>query len=462
MNAFDKTVKTTLAAQRDFFRSGATLDLKFRQQALTRLYDGIISLRSEIHAALYSDLRKGEFEAIETETSGVLEEIMYMRRHLKKWLRPRCAAVHLNNFPASGRIYPEPYGSVLIFSAWNYPFQLALSPLVAALAAGNCIVLKPAGQAPATAEAIRKLLHSCFDPAHVSVTAGGHTESETLLRNRFDYIFYTGGLAVGRKIMLAAAENLTPVTLEMGGKSPCIVAGDAKIELCARRLAWGKFLNAGQTCIAPDYLLVHESVKSRLLEKLKLTIGEFYGNDPRQSPDYPRIISERHFERLCKLMENQKLFCGGKTDKADLYIEPTIIEIDASGENAEIMREEIFGALLPVISWKNFNEVIDFINARPKPLAMYYFSQSRKDCRELIRQTSSGALLVNDTITHFINPSMPFGGVGESGIGAYHGKYGFDTFSHYKPVMRKSTLFDIPLRYPPFAGKLGLLKRMCK
>ena len=460
MSDFDKTVKDILAAQHKFFRSGASLDINYRKQTLTRLHDKIVEMRPEIHAALYSDLRKSEFEAIETETSGVIEEILYMRKRLKKWARPRRAAIHMNNLPAKGRIYPEPYGSALIFSAWNYPFQLALSPVVAALAAGNCVVMKPAEQATATATVIEKLLSSCFDPEYVATFKGGKTEAEVLLRNKFDYIFYTGGPVVGKKIMAAAAENLTPVTLEMGGKSPCIVTKDVKLDQCAKRLAWGKFLNAGQTCIAPDYLLVHEDIKPLLLDKMKTVIREFYGDDPQQSPDYPRIINENHFERLSKLMENQNIFCGGETDKSDLYIAPTII--DDADEKSDVMQQEIFGPLLPVITWKSFDEVLDFINARPKPLAMYYFSGNKHDYNDLVKHTSSGALLVNDTITHFINPSMPFGGVGESGIGAYHGKYGFDTFSHYKPVMLKSTLFDLPLRYPPFAGKLGILKRFCK
>ncbi|MFA6717281.1 MAG: aldehyde dehydrogenase, partial [Victivallaceae bacterium] len=431
-----------------------------RREALNRLFNKIKEMRNDIHTALYSDLRKSEFEAIETETSGILEEIIYIRKRLKKWAKPRRVPVHVNNLPAKGRIYPEPYGSVLIFSAWNYPFQLALSPLIAALAAGNCAFLKPASQAPATAAVIKKLLDSCFDEEYVATIIDEDEKTEILLQNKFDYIFYTGGPGFGRKVMKAAAENLTPVTLELGGKSPCIVTEDADPKISARRIVWGKFLNAGQTCVAPDYLLVHEKIKPALLAEMRETIKEFYGPDPRQSPDYPRIINTRHFDRLSALMEDQKIFCGGATNREDLYISPTIL--DETSPESDIMQQEIFGPILPVISWTDFEEVIDFINARPKPLAMYYFSRSKRELDNLIKRTSAGGVAVNDTITHFINASMPFGGVGESGIGAYHGKYGFDTFSHFKPVMVKSTLIDIPVRYPPFAKKLNLLRKLCK
>lgn len=460
MKNFDEEVKNILAAQKAFLQSGATLDIKFRRDALTRLFDKIEEMRTEIHAALYSDLRKSEFEAIETETSGVLEEILYMRKSLKKWAKPKRVGVHFNNMPAKGRIYPEPYGSALIFSAWNYPFQLALSPLIAAMAAGNCAVLKPASHASATAEVIKKLLDACFEPEYIATIIDGGGKAEMLLQNKFDYIFYTGGPDIGRKVMLAAAENLTPVTLELGGKSPCIVAEDADLNVTAKRLVWGKYLNAGQTCLAPDYLLVHEKIKQPLLDKMKEIIKQFYGEDTQKSTDYPRIINEHHFDRLSKLLENQEIFCGGKTDREDLYIEPTILAETAP--ESEVMQQEIFGPIMPVISWTDFDEVVNFINGRSKPLGMYYFSKAKAELNTLIEKTSAGAISVNDTITHFINASMPFGGVGESGMGAYHGKYGFETFSHFKPVMVKPTFIDIPMRYPPFAKKLKWLKKLCK
>ena len=460
MKNFDEEVKNILADQKAFLQSGTTLDIKFRRDALTRLFDKIEEMRTEIHAALYSDLHKSEFEAIETETSGVLEEILYMRKRLKKWAKPKRVGVHFNNMPAKGRIYPEPYGSALIFSAWNYPFQLALSPLVAAMAAGNCAVLKPASHASATAEVIKKLLDACFEPEYIATIIDGGGKAEMLLQNKFDYIFYTGGPDIGRKVMLAAAENLTPVTLELGGKSPCIVAEDADLNVTAKRLVWGKYLNAGQTCLAPDYLLVHEKIKQPLLDKMKEIIKQFYGEDIQKSTDYPRIINEHHFDRLSKLLENQEIFCGGKTDREDLYIEPTILA--ETDPESEVMQQEIFGPIMPVISWMNFDEVVNFINGRSKPLGMYYFSKAKAELNTLIEKTSAGAISVNDTITHFINASMPFGGVGESGMGAYHGKYGFETFSHFKPVMVKPTFIDIPMRYPPFAKKLKWLKKLCK
>ena len=460
MKDFDKEVKNILNVQKIFFRTGVALDVKFRHNALTRLFDKIQEMRSEIHAALHSDLRKSEFEAIETETSGVLEEIIYTRKRMKKWAKPKRVGVHLNNMPAKGGVYPEPYGAVLIFSAWNYPFQLSISPLIAAISAGNCVVLKPSAQAPATAEVIKKLLDACFEPGHVTTILDGHGRAEILLQNKFDYIFYTGGPEIGRKVMRAASENLTPVTLELGGKSPCIVGKDADLNVTAKRIVWGKFLNAGQTCLAPDYLLVHEEIKEQLLEKMREVIKQFYGENPQQSPDYPRIINERHFERLTKFLDNQEIFCGGKTEREDLYIEPTILA--ETDPESEIMRQEIFGPIMPVITWTKFDEVIDFINARPKPLGLYYFSKGKRNLDSLIRQTSAGGISVNDTITHFINSSMPFGGVGESGMGAYHGKYGFDTFSHFKPVMVKPTFIDVPMRYPPFGKKLKWLRKLCK
>jgi len=460
MKDFDLELKDILAKQKAFLQSGATLDIKFRRDALTRLYNKIEELRPEINAALYSDLRKSEFEAIETETSGVLEEIIYMRKGLKKWAKTKRVGVHFNNMPATGKIYPEPYGSALIFSAWNYPFQLALSPLIAAMSAGNCAVLKPAGHAPATAEIIKKIIDACFDPEYIVTILDGHGKAEMMLQHKFDYIFYTGGPNIGRKVMMAAAENLTPVTLELGGKSPCIVDEDANVNVTAKRLVWGKFLNSGQTCLAPDYLLVHEKIKQPLLDKMKEIIKQFYGEDIQKSADYPRIINKHHFDRLSKLLENQEFFCGGKTDREDLYIEPTILA--ETDPESEVMQQEIFGPIMPVITWKNFDEVIDFINARSKPLGMYYFSTAKRELDALIQKTSAGAISVNDTITHFINASMPFGGVGESGIGAYHGKYGFETFSHFKPVMVKPTFIDIPMRYPPFANKLKWLRKLCK
>ena len=460
MRDFEEHIKTILKKQKSFFRDGKTLDLNFRLKALDCLYKKIIDLRPQINEALYKDLRKSEFEAIATETSGVLEDILYTRKNLRKWAKPQRVPVHINNFPAKGRIFAEPYGSVLIFSAWNYPFQLALAPMIAAIAAGNCVVLKTSEQSPATAEILKTLIESCFKSKHAAVINGGIAEAEILLKRKFDYLFYTGGPNGGRHVMHAAAKRLTPVTLELGGKSPCIVAADADLEVTAKRIVWGKYMNAGQTCVAPDYLLVHEKIKAPLMEKMQLVIKNFYGENPQESNDYPRIINKAHFERLRRLLDGHKVHTGGKHDIEDLYLEPTIV--DNPTLDSELMEHEIFGPILPVITWRHFDEVLEFVNERPKPLAMYCFTKCANFTSKLTACTSAGGVTVNDTITHFINPSMPFGGVGESGIGAYHGKFGFDTFSHYKPVMYKSFFLDIPLRYPPFKDKLNILKKLCR
>ena len=348
---------------------------------------------------------------------------------------------------------------MLIFSAWNYPFQLAFSPLIGAVAAGNRVILKPAEQAEHTAELIGTIIRKVFKPEHVAVFNGGVDVAVRLLKERFDYIFYTGGTEGGKAVMRAAAEHLTPLTLELGGKSPCIVDSDAKLSLSAKRIVWGKFLNAGQTCVAPDHLYVHSSIKKQFLEKLLYWIRHFYTEDPATSPDYPRIINERHFERLLKLMGEGTILCGGNVDRSARFIAPTVI--DGITWNDPVMQEEIFGPILPVLTFNNINEVIAQINAHPKPLAMYYFGKNNVE--QLLEQTSAGGVCVNETITHLLNPEMPFGGVGGSGFGAYHGKYSFDTFTHYKPIMIKSSTVDLPMRYPPNLNKnLKMLKFVSK
>ena len=454
-------ISKTVALQRAYFQCGFTGKIKFRQEALDKLFKAVKESESEIFAALRADIGKSEFEAFATEVGMVLDDIAFMRRHVAKFAARKKVGVSINNFPAKGYIYPEPYGSVLIFSAWNYPFQLMLGPLAAAIAAGNCTVLKPSEHAPATAAVITKIITGLFEPQHIAVFNGDAEIGRQLLAEKFDYIFYTGSSAVGRLVMHAAAEHLTPVTLELGGKSPCVVDADACLELAAKRIVWGKFLNAGQTCVAPDYLYVHTSVKAALLEKMRHYIREFYGDDPSASPDYPRIVNERHFNRLAALMNSGKIVCGGEKDLGKRYIAPTII--DGITKDDPVMREEIFGPLLPVMEFNEIHEVVDFINSRPKPLALYYFSRNKLNKKLLVSRTSAGGMCVNETVTHLINSSMPFGGVGESGMGAYHGKAGFDTFTHYKPVMSKSNLFDIPLRYPPYTGwKMKLLRLLSK
>ena len=454
-------IRKTVALQKSYFQCGFTRNVAFRQAELDKLFNAVKEFEPEIAAALQADLGKSKFESFATEIGMVLDDIAFMCRHVAGFSARKRAGVSKNNFPARGYIYPEPYGSVLIFSAWNYPFQLMMGPLAAAIAAGNCAVLKPAEQAPATAEVIFKIITRLFEPQYIAVFPGSVHIAQELLAEKFDYIFFTGSSSVGKSVMHAAANHLTPVTLELGGKSPCIVDADANIALAAKRIVWGKFLNAGQTCVAPDYLYVHTSVKAPLLEKMKHYIREFYGEDPAASPDYPRIVNEKHFNRIAALMNCGQIVCGGEKDLAKRYIAPTII--DGVTVNDPVMQEEIFGPVLPVIQFEEIHAVIDFVNSRPRPLALYYFSGSKINKKLLVSRIPAGGMCVNETVTHLINSSMPFGGVGESGMGAYHGKAGFDTFTHYKPVMIKSNLFDIPLRYPPFSDwKLKILRLLSK
>lgn len=445
--------------QREFFRSGATRGIDFRRDALKRLLETVIREQDVIHRALYSDLRKSEFEAFASETSAVIGELKLFIRKIKSWSTPKRARIAMVNQLASGRIWPEPYGCSLIFSAWNYPYQLALLPLIGAVAAGNCVILKPSELASATAKVITDIIASAFSPEHVAVVCGDAEIAGQLLSEKFDKIFFTGSPEIGRCVMRAASEHLTPVTLELGGKSPCIVDCDAKIGVAAKRIVWGKFLNAGQTCVAPDYLMVHERVKAELLTAMAACLKEFFGDNPALSPDYPRIINERHFERIAGLMHSSgKMICGGTASREDRFIAPTII--DKVDPESPLMREEIFGPLLPVLEFSDLSEAIEFINNRPKPLALYYFSENAAARKRIIEEVSAGGVCINETVTHLTNDSMPFGGVGESGMGAYHGKFTFDEFTHYKPVMTKATWLDLPLRYPPFRDKIKYLKRL--
>jgi len=448
-------------ARRSFFATGATLTFQSRKQSLKALFDEIKRREQDICAALREDLGKTEFEAKTTEISLTLEDISYLMSHLKAFMKSRRAGVSPLNFPARGMIRPEPLGSVLIFSAWNYPFQLLFSPLAGAVAAGNCVVVKPAELAKATAEIAREIIEKVFPPEHVCVIPGGHDVSAELLRESYDYIFYTGGPSGAKVVMRAAAEYLTPLTLELGGKSPCIVDSDASVELSAKRIVWGKFLNAGQTCVAPDYVLAHSSIKEKLIDAMLAHIRRFYGDDPAASPDYPRIISPEHCDRLAALMGSGKVLCGGTFDREKRFIPPTLLT-DVS-PNSPVMQEEIFGPVLPVLPVDSLDEAIQFVNGRPKPLALYYFSGKKRRLDELLEKTSSGGVCVNETIMHLVNPSMPFGGVGASGFGAYHGKWSFDTFTHYKAVMVKADWLDLPMRYPPNLDRnLGLLRLISK
>lgn len=444
--------------QRNFFLTGKTKDIKFRYQQLKTLKQIIIEYEKALYQAVQLDLHKPIEETFITETVLVLKEIEYALKNLKNWTKPKPAQIPIQLFPASAKIHPEPLGVVLIIGPWNYPIQLILAPLVGVIAAGNCAILKPSELAPHTSHLISEMMTKSFDPEYITVIEGGIETSQQLLAEKYDHIFFTGGTDVGKIIMEAAAKQLTPVTLELGGKSPCIVDTNINIEYTARRITWGKFINAGQSCIAPDYLLVNKNIKEKLLTAIQKCIREFYSDNPVTSPNYGRIINQKHFERLVKLLQNGKILIGGETDSSQYYIAPTII--DHVSDTDPVMQEEIFGPILPVIEYTDITEAIASINSRPKPLALYLFSDDKNLQQRVSQETSSGAMGINNTLMHIGVSSLPFGGVGDSGIGSYHGRASFDTFSHYKSVLNKPFLLDVKLLYPPYEGKLSWLKRL--
>lgn len=451
------SVSDLLQRQRDFFQTGKTQSIEFRSQQLQRLQQAILQDQDRLIKALQADLRKPELESYATEIS-VVRDISYALKHLKRWAKPQRVAVSLEQFPASAQIYPEPLGVVLLISPWNYPIQLAFTPLIGAIAAGNCAVLKPSEIAPQTSHAIAELVQRTFDPAYIAALEGGVETSQALLAEPWDHIFFTGSTQVGRVVMQAAAQHLTPVTLELGGKSPCIVDADVDLKTTARRITWGKFLNAGQTCIAPDYLLVDRRLKADLLTEIQACIQEFYGDDPAQSPDFARMVSDKHFQRLAGLLDRGQIVVGGQTNPSDRYIAPTVI--DQVTLDDPIMQEEIFGPILPVLEYDQLDEAIAMVNQRPKPLALYFFSNNSAKQAQVLQSTSSGGVCLNDTILQIAIRELPFGGVGASGMGAYHGKASFDTFTHYKSVLKKPFWLDLNWRYAPYAEKLGLIKKL--
>ncbi|MDZ7958928.1 MAG: aldehyde dehydrogenase [Aulosira sp. DedQUE10] len=450
-------VADIIRKQREFFQTGKTKDVAFRIAQLKILKQAILENEQAIVQALKADLHKPEFETYATEIF-VIKEIDYAIKHINTWTKPQKAAVPIDFFQYSAKIYSEPLGVVLIIGPWNYPFNLIIAPLVGAIAAGNCTILKPSELAPHTSSLLAEMIAKYFDPAYIALVEGGVETSKNLLAEKFDYIFFTGGTTVGKIVMEAAAKNLTPVTLELGGKSPCIVDTEINLEHTVKRITWGKFLNAGQTCIAPDYILVNKKIKINLVAALKKCIKEFYGDRPASSPDYARIISQKHFDRLANLLKNGEVIVGGETNPEERYIAPTLID-NVSLEDA-IMQEEIFGPILPIIEYSDITEAIAFINSRPKPLALYLFSQNKNLQKRILQETSSGGVCINDTVLHCGVPSLPFGGVGDSGIGSYHGKASFDTFSHRKSVLQNSFLLDLKWRYAPYQGKLAFLKRL--
>ncbi|EKS4344254.1 MULTISPECIES: aldehyde dehydrogenase [Clostridium] len=455
-----ESIRDMLKKQKSFFEKGYTKDINFRIEALKKLKHNIKMNETNIFKALKIDLNKSEFETFITEIGIVYDEINGAIKNIKKWSKSKKVKTSITNFLASSYIYNEPYGVALIMAPWNYPFQLIMAPLVGAISAGNCVLLKPSELAVETEKIIVKIIKETFSDEYIGVVTGGVKESEALLKEKFDYIFYTGGINVGKIVMRAAAEHLTPMTLELGGKSPCIVDKDANIDLAARRIAWGKFLNAGQTCVAPDYLVVHRNIKEKLISSIENYIIEFFGENAFESEEYPRIINERHFKRLEGYLKEGKIISGGKTDISNLYIEPTIIE----GINFKnrIMEEEIFGPIFPVIEFEGMDEVIDIIKNNPKPLALYYFSEDKEKQEFIIKNISFGGGCINDTIMHLSTSTLPFGGVGSSGMGSYHGRTSFETFSHKKSILKKSNLVDIKIRYAPFKGKINLARKLFK
>ena len=448
-------------ALRASFNSGVMRDLDARRTQLRQLQRMLNEQEAVILAALAADLGKPPMEAYAAEIGVVLAEIDHALKHLNGWCSPRRVKVALTFKPGSAEVMPDPLGVVLIISPWNYPMQLLLAPLVAALAAGNTVVLKPSEVAPATAAAMADLLPLYLDQRVVQVVTGGVTETTELLAEQFDYIFYTGSGSVGRVVMAAAAKHLTPVTLELGGKSPAIIAADADIHVAARRIAWGKFLNAGQTCVAPDYVLVDETVEDAFTRALLQALSDFYGNDPQGSADYARIVNEQHWDRLTGLLDAggyEATVCGGHGDRAARYLPPTVLS--GVKPDAAVMQTEIFGPILPIIAVSDVGEAIRFVNDRDKPLALYIFSKSDDIVDRVLTHTSAGGVLVNHTVLHVGVTELPFGGVGASGMGSYHGKAGFDTFSHSKSVLRKPTKPDPSILYPPYKGwKYKLVKR---
>lgn len=445
-----------------FFNTHKTKNLKFRKQQLKLLSKNIKNHENELLDALYKDLGKSKVEAYATEIGMLLKSIKLMRKELKNWSKTKQTDTPLYLFPTKSYIKKEPYGTVLIIGPFNYPVQLVFEPLIGAIAAGNTAIVKPSELTPHVAIVIRDIIEDTFDETYVSVVEGGIEETQTLLSLPFDYIFFTGSEKVGKIVYEAAARKLIPVTLELGGKSPVIVDDTANIKVASERISFGKFTNAGQTCVAPDYILVQRKVKNDLIKALKKTITEFYGENIEKSPDFGRIVNQKHFNRLNDLIQIHKdnVVFGGNSSKEDLYIEPTLLD-NITNDN-KIMKEEIFGPILPIITYDNFDEVLEIIQSKSKPLSLYLFSEDENMTHRVLEELSFGGGAINDTLMHLANPNLPFGGVGSSGIGQYHGKYSFDTFSHMKSYIFKSTRLESSLFFPPYKGKFKYIKTFFK
>lgn len=441
-------IEKIVQMQRKYYETGQTKSWKYRMTALNQLEQAMIKWEPRIKQALKRDLNKSAFEAYMTEIGMALSELHYVKKHLKQWMTDKRVKTPLAQFPARSYVKVEPYGVVLIMSPWNYPFMLCVEPLIGALAAGNCCILKPSNYAPNVSAVIKQMVEEIFPQKYVAVVEGGRAENESLLEQKFDYIFFTGGVKVGKLVMKKAAEYLTPVTLELGGKSPCIIEKTADLKLAAKRLIFGKFLNAGQTCVAPDYVLVQKEVKEEFVKYLRFWIEKMYGKGLECRETYPKVINQKHFERICKLIEGEEILIGGSVDRESLQISPTVLNNVSA--DAPVMQEEIFGPVLPVLEFETIEEAEQFVRNRPKPLALYLFTNDKKIERRITEQISYGGGCINDTIIHLATSYMGFGGVGNSGMGSYHGKDSFNTFSHKKSLVKKANQLDNPVRYVPY------------
>jgi len=446
--------------QKLFFKNQSTKEITFRKKTLQNLRKEILKREKDISDALFKDFRKSEFESYATEISIILAELDLVIKNIRSWSKPKTVLPTLLNFPSWSKIYKEPYGTVLILSPWNYPFQLAFSPLIGAISAGNTVVLKPSELTPNTSQIVAEITDSVFDKNHVYTIQGDIEVAQELLEQRWDYIFFTGSVPVGKIIAKAAARNLTPSTLELGGKSPCIIDSTANLKIAAKRLVWGKFLNGGQTCIAPDYILIEEKIKTEFIDYFKEELKSAYGKNPKNSEDYPRIINNKNFHRLKNMLKDETLLIGGETDENDLFIAPTLI--DNPSLDSAVMKDEIFGPILPIISYESEKEIDAIVSYFEKPLSFYVFTKNKTFAKKMIQQYSFGGGVLNDTIVHFANHRLPFGGVGNSGIGAYHGKETFNTFTHKKGITKRYYWLDLPMKYAPYKGKIGAIKFFLK
>jgi len=452
-------IENLVAKQREYFNSGVTLPVKFRIEMLRKLYNGVKKHEKEISDALKADLGKSDFEGFMCESGLVLTEISYMIKHTKKFAKEKRVTTPLAQFASKSYKKPSPYGNTLIMSPWNYPFLLTIDPLANAIAAGNTAIIKPSAYSPATSTIVERIITECFDSEYVAVVTGGRAENAALLDCKFDFVFFTGSQNVGKEVLRHTAEHLTPVVLELGGKSPCIIDSSAKIKLAAKRVVFGKYLNCGQTCVAPDYILCHSSIKDEFIKEVICQIKNQFGEVPLNNPDYGKIINEKHFERLCGLIDREKVICGGEISTETNQISPTVMDKVTYAD--AVMQEEIFGPIMPILTFESIDEIISTLSEKPKPLALYIFTENKNNAKKVMERCLFGGGCVNDVIIHLASSEMGFGGVGESGMGAYHGRVGFDAFSHSKSIVDKKTWIDLPMRYQPYnRGLYGKLLHM--